>query len=318
MKPDISNPEHFYTFIGKSKINAKEAARSLETSRTVRDNTYAYLTEKKEYIKNTFNIDLDKYESEWVNKVYNKSEDLYNIAKKLLEKYESGEERIVLLQIVKYCVVLKKCYNSRIAFELYTKQKNINYKQYLNYLRDYYYTVHKCVLQGYAYNYAHGTGDLIVSIFKNVNPKTVVDWMATKRNKEKLIKEGVKVYNELEAAWYSARGIKYDGVDYRIFKNLTSIHKITFINSKIIVNKEIDFECTMYAKRDIKHYSEQELASMCDTRDNVYYLPLSLNKKINVLLYRFPEDYVKFIRNESQHEYELGAHNSKNRKRFQS
>lgn len=209
MKPDISNQEHFYTFIGKSKINAKEAARSLETSRTVRDNTYAYLTEKKEYIKNTFNIDLDKYESEWVNKVYNKSEDLYNIAKKLLEKYESGEERIVLLQIVKYCVVLKKCYNSRIAFELYTKQKNINYKQYLNYLRDYYYTVHKCVLQGYAYNYAHGTGDLIVSIFKNVNPKTVVDWMATKRNKEKLIKEGVKVYNELEAAWYSARGIKY-------------------------------------------------------------------------------------------------------------
>ena len=134
MKPDISNQEHFYTFIGKSKINAKEAARSLETSRTVRDNTYAYLTEKKEYIKNTFNIDLDKYESEWVNKVYNKSEDLYNIAKKLLEKYESGEERIVLLQIVKYCVVLKKCYNSRIAFELYTKQKNINYKQYLNYL----------------------------------------------------------------------------------------------------------------------------------------------------------------------------------------
>lgn len=50
---------------------------------------------------------------------------------------------------------------------------------------------------------------------------------------------------------------------------------------------------------------------MCDTRDNIYYLPLSLNKKINVLLYRFPEDYVKFIRNESQHEYELGAHNSK-------
>ena len=41
MKPDISNQEHFYTFIGKSKINAKEAARSLETSRTVRDNTYA-------------------------------------------------------------------------------------------------------------------------------------------------------------------------------------------------------------------------------------------------------------------------------------
>ena len=87
---------------------------------------------------------------------------------------------------------------------------------------------------------------------------------------------------------------------------------------EIIVNKEIDFECTMYAKRDIKHYSEQELANMCDTRDNIYYLPLSLNKKINVLLYRFPEDYVKFIRNESQHEYELGAHNSKNRKRFQS
>ena len=51
MKPDISNQEHFYTFIGKSKIIAKEAARSLETSRTVRDNTYAYLTEKKEYIK---------------------------------------------------------------------------------------------------------------------------------------------------------------------------------------------------------------------------------------------------------------------------
>ena len=74
----------------------------------------------------------------------------------------------------------------------------------------------------------------------------------------------------------------------------------------------------MYAKKDIKHYSEQKLASMCDTRENVYYLPLSLNKKINVLLYRFPEDYVKFIRNESQHEYELGAHNSKNRKRFQS
>lgn len=74
----------------------------------------------------------------------------------------------------------------------------------------------------------------------------------------------------------------------------------------------------MYAKRDIKHYSEQELANMCDTRDNIYYLPLSLNKKINVLLYRFPEDYVKFIRNESQHEYESGAHNSKNRKRFQS
>lgn len=318
MKPDVTNIEHYYTFIGKSKSDAEAAAKSLETSRIIRNDVYNYLLNKKEYIKNTFNINLDDYKTEWGIKFYNEKEELQKVIEKLLHKYKDGEERIVLLQLIKYCAILKKCYNDRIAFELYTKQKNINYHQYLSYLRDYYYTVHKCVLQGYAYAYAGGTGDLVVSIFKNVNPKKVVDWIATQRNKKKLIEQGVKLYNELEAAWYKARGIKYDGVDYRIFKELTHIHKITFINSKIIPNKDIEFECTMYANVKVKNYQEKELADLCETRDNIYYLPIDLKKKLNVLLYKYPQDYVKFIRNESQYEYELGAHNSKNRKRFQS
>lgn len=318
MRPDVSNYEHYYSFIGASKANAIKAAKALEHSRAIRDDVYNFLLDKKDYIKNTFDIDLDKYKSEWIDKMFDTKEELSNVVKNLLNKYDIGEKRIILLQIFKYCVLLKKCYNNKIAFELYTKQKTLTYREYLGYLRDYYYTVHKCILQGYAYEYAGGTGDLIFSIFKNKKPKEVVDYMATKRNKEKLLKEGVKLYDSLEAKWYEARGVKYDGVDYRIFKTLRHINKLNIINSKIILPKDIKFVCTVYVDPSIKHFSEQEIAEKCDTKESIYYLPMDLKKKLNVLLHKYPQDYVKFIRNESQYEYDFGANNSKNRKRFQS
>jgi len=77
MKPDISNQEHFYTFIGKSKINAKEAARSLETSRIVRDNSVMFRHSARVRKVLIWLMFMARLGSETINKVYNKSEDLY-------------------------------------------------------------------------------------------------------------------------------------------------------------------------------------------------------------------------------------------------
>lgn len=318
MKPDINTKDHYYSFISNSVSKLDIYNKSLNTSKKLLLNCYKDIKEKKDYILNEFNINLDDY-IEWTKKEYNKEEKLYKIIRNLIKTCFDVNKRLILLQISKYCFFLSNCrkYKNMITFS--NTCKNLKFREWERYINKYYNTVHKCVLEGYAYSYTNGIGDLIISRWaSSKKPNKVLDFAETNKRKKELLKEGKKLYDEKEALWYKERNIKYDGVDYRVFKTNSHFYKIDIINSKLIPHSRKEFIKTVYLHKNYRNKDYKTIADDCKTKEDIYYSPMNINYKLICLLYKYPNDYLKFIRNEEQCIYKRGAHNSKNRQRFQS
>lgn len=318
MKPDINNKDHYYSFLGNIKKKYSIYEDRLNNANKLLNDTYEYLNEKKVEIFKSFNLDLDCYITEWKNKIYNDKLSLYNKAQSILKTCFNPVKRLLILQICKYCALLDNCrkYNNDLKFAI--ELKNLKYREWERYVCKYYFNVHKCILQGYAYAYSNGIGDILINRWKIDNSnKKCIDFEETNKRKKALLDAGKKLYNKNEAEWYKERGLTYDGIDYRVYKKDNYYYEIVIINTKVIPHTKKEFERTEYVKKELKGLGYKKVADSCKTIEDIYMIPSDIRFKLNALLYKYPNEYLKFIRNEDQDKYKLGTHNSKNRQRFQ-
>ena len=141
--------------------------------------------------------------------------------------------------------------------------------------------------------------------------RTVIDFAATNAKKKELIAKGVKLYDDKEAAWYKARHIPYDGVDYRVYREDDSFYDITFIKSKLFTNNTLEYQRTEYVAAKYRGMSYKSMAdTLCATEEDIYNLQVDIKYKLNILLYKDPSCYLNFIRNAEQCKYKRGAHYS--------
>ena len=132
----------------------------------------------------------------------------------------------------------------------------------------------------------------------------MIDFAETNRRKKILKEQGVKLYNEREAAWYKERNIPYDGVDYRVYLDNKSLYDFTFLESKIFKKKELDYQRTEYVHAKLRGLSYQEMADKyCETFDDIINLNVDIKYKLNILLYKYPHYHFNFIRNNEQSKY---------------
>lgn len=318
MKPDYKLNNYYDMFINEAKLSIKEHKDKYDLSVKLRDNCYEYINLHKDTLKE-IGININEYQSEWVDKKYDDNELLFKEAQKLLKKYEEGPNRVLILQIIKYCSALKYC---RIHFNNFLLAGNnfkLGFKQFKAIVNRYYSTVHKAILEGYAYSYGYGIGDLFIARWKVgelVRPK--IDYMATNKKREQFRKEGKELYDPCKAAWYKARGIKYEVEDYRVYCTNEYIYEFLINNSKLLTNSKQEFNRTEYINSAIRGHTHEEFAEMYKTKEEIFYAPFDMRVKLNVLLINYPNEYLKFIRNVEQCKYKRGAHNSKNRQRLQS
>lgn len=315
MLPDITIKGYYLQFVHNAKIDIVKYKENLDTTYKVRDEVYKYLEDNKVILKDSFNINLDNIKIEWINKEYNSKEYLHNLAIVKLRDTEEHPHRIILLQVSKYCNILRSIYRLNKLIELANRRKDIKFGVYRKYITTYYAKVHKCVLQGMGYKFGYGIGTYIINHWK-LDPKRIknkvhLDYAATNARKKELLKQGIKLYDNKEAAWYAARHIPYNAVDYRIYKENTDWYEFTFIKSEIFKSHNLDYQRTEYVAQKYRGMSYTTMAEqLCKNEEDIYNLQVDIKYKLNILLYKDSTKYLNFIRNASQCKYERGAHNS--------
>lgn len=315
MLPDITIKGYYLQFIHNAKNDITKYKNNLEVTLSIKEQVYKYIEDNKAILNDSFNINLDDIEIEFCQKKYNPKEYLYNIVIKLLRNIDTHPNRIVLLQLAKYCNILRNENKYNKLIELANKRKNIKFGVYRKYVTAYYNKVHKCVLNGMGYKFSYGIGTYIINHWK-LDPKRIknkvhLDYAATNAKKKELIAKGIKLYDDKEAAWYEARHIPYNAVDYRIYKENTDWYEFTFIKSEIFKSNNLEYQRTEYVATKYRGMSYTQMAEeLCHTEEDIYNLQVDIKYKLNILLYKDPTKYLNYVRNAEQCKYKRGAHNS--------
>lgn len=315
MLPDITIKGYYLQFIHNAKNDITKYKNNLEVTLSIKEQVYKYIEDNKAILNNSFNINLDDIEIEFCQKKYNPKEYLYNIVIKLLRNMDIHPNRIVLLQLAKYCNILRNENKYNKLIELANKRKDIKFGVYRKYVTAYYNKVHKCVLNGMGYKFSYGIGTYVINHWK-LDPKRIknkvhLDYAATNAKKKELIAKGIKLYDDKEAAWYEARHIPYNAVDYRIYKENTDWYEFTFIKSEIFKSNNLEYQRTEYVATKYRGMSYTQMAEeLCHTEEDIYNLQVDIKYKLNILLYKDPTKYLNYVRNAEQCKYKRGAHNS--------
>lgn len=315
MLPDITIKGYYLQFIHNAKNDITKYKNNLEVTLSIKEQIYKYIEDNKAILNDSFNINLDDIEIEFCQKKYNPKEYLYNIVIKLLRNIDTHPNRIVLLQLAKYCNILRNENKYNKLIELANKRKDIKFGVYRKYVTAYYNKVHKCVLNGMGYKFSYGIGTYIINHWK-LDPKRIknkvhLDYAATNAKKKELIAKGIKLYDDKEAAWYEARHIPYNAVDYRIYKENTDWYEFTFIKSEIFKSNNLEYQRTEYVATKYRGMSYTQMAEeLCHTEEDIYNLQVDIKYKLNILLYKDPTKYLNYVRNAEQCKYKRGAHNS--------
>lgn len=316
MKPDYNINDYYYMFINQAKQNIPVYKEKYETA-------YAILLDcKNNLVKNVgelydLGIKLLEYPIEWGMTKYNSEELLFKKAHKMLKELDAGPKKVLVLQVVKYCGLLKHCNRHINNYEIAKNTSSLTFKEFKALVNKFYgYGVHKAILDGYAYAYGYGIGDLMISRWTTGKPKMIIDFAATAAKKKELLAAGKELYDARKAAWYQARGIKYEVEDYRVYRQDNFYYEIDIVNSKILHRSKQEFKTTEYIAVPLRGKSQEEVASQCNSREEILNLKVDIKYKLNAMLFKYPTDYLKYIRNAEQDKYKRGAHNSKNRQRL--
>ena len=315
MLPDIKIKDYYLQFIHNAKVDIVKYKDLLKTTLDIKKELYDYLEDNKSILKNSFNIDLNNIKIEWIDKQYNPKLYLYNICIVLLKETINHPNRIILLQLVKYCNILRNEYRYNTLIDIATKRKDLKFSVYQKYVTKYYNAVHKCVLEGMGYKFSYGIGTYVINHWKmepdRMKKKKRIDYAATNIKKKELLEKGVKLYDDKEAAWYAARNIPYNAVDYRVYKTSTDWYEFTFIKSEIFKSNNLEYQRTEYVSTRLRGMSYTDMADkLCNTEEDIYNLPVDIKYKLNIVLYKNPNKYLNYVRNAEQCKYKCGAHNS--------
>lgn len=307
MKIDVKLKNFYLKFIFDAKADIANYKQELIELSLIKQELINYLTKNKLILLNNFNINLDKYEIEWINSSYNPEEKLYKKVYNLLITLGIDINKSALIQLTKYCTILKKEHQYNRSIELAEKRSNLRYTEYNAYVKKYYDTVHKCCLEGFGYRFANGIGTYCINRWRldinNAKFKRKLDFAATTNKKKELLKQGYKLYDAEEAALYAKKGIPYDGVDYRVWIETSHYYDITFIKSKLFTNN-LDYQRTEYVNKDYRGLSYKEIADKyVKNIDDIYKLQVDIKYKLNILLYLYPLKYVNFIRTLNETKY---------------
>ena len=309
MQPNVTIKEYYLNFITNAKVDIYNYNIELQRAIDNKNQLHSTINDNIDKFKELYNIDLNSFTKEWVEKVYNEKETMYNKFIKLINTITEDTDRSDIFQILKYCHALKDEYKYNKLIALANKRKDIKFSEYRRRILEYYTKVHKCVLEGNGYKYGYDLGTYIINYWRVSGTKgkgKKIDFAATNAKKKELLAKGYKLYDEREAIWYKERNIPYNGVDYRVYKDDSHYYEITFINSKFLNPKVLDYQRTEYVINKYRGMSYKEMADqLCQTLDDIYNLQVDIKYKLNILLYKHPTKYLNFIRNASQfkHEY---------------
>lgn len=305
MIPDIDRRSFYLRYISNAEKDAEEYRKQRETAKKMKEELYNYVNKYKDVLKDKYNVDVEKYELEWGKKEYNPGEGLYNKLIRYVSVIENNDpDKAIILQTIKYCNILRNEYNYTRLTELAYKRKNLTFSTYTRALNTFFTRVHKNLLEGNGYEFSYGLGTIVINRWKLLgNAKRKLDYQATRRRKEEILAKGGKLYDKLEAEWYKARNIPYDGEDYRVYMNADVVYDIKFYNTNLCTPRNFEYKPTNYIYSKYKDLTKNQIAELCNTLEDIYTFPCDLRTKLKMLITKYPNKYLNFVRNAEQNKY---------------
>ena len=315
---EIDITDYYKAFIDNANSDIEKYQEERKTNYDLLISTKQYVEKYILYINHQFNINLkENFPISWNKEKYCNDEHLTDIINIEL-KDTVGEDRIILLQLLRYSELLKFIYNCDKKIELANNRSKITPKQYKEYIKKYYMqSVHKTLLDGNAYRFSHGIGDLMINYWKYVNGvrSKIVDWAATKKRKQEILDAGLKLYDKDEAEIYKIRGLKYDGIPYVVYKTNSEYYDIELVNCKSFSKNNIKFKHANYIPSKFRKRSPEDIANEFNSVDEIAVQDLGIRHKLVVSLEKDPTIYLRYIRNVEAVRQKRGSHTTKNSER---
>lgn len=279
----------------------KDIVMQISDLKTSAEELYNSVKNNEEVYKTTYNIDLNKY-FEYKTNTYTNGQFL-KVAKGAFVN-RGGEYEMVsdLYDLYKLAKTQKHIYDFNQDLKLINKVLDLGLYEYANVLKTYYTEVHKkLILEGAGYVFDNNLGWICINRCHLNHPKRPIDYAATKKRKEELIKAGKRIYNKEEADWCKANGLEYEAEDVRVFMNNEYCYEIPLINSKLENGRKYKLEITDYRHSSVRGKTNDDLIEECNGDINkICELPVDLKTKLTLCNKSNKMLYTKFIRNENQ------------------
>ena len=318
---EVDITDYYKAFIDDANSDIQKYQEERKTNYDLLISTREYVEKYILYINHQFKINLkEKFPISWNDKTYCESEHLTDAVNAELTNAIS-DDRIILLQLLRYSEILKFIYICDKKIEFANTRSKITPKQYKEYLIKYYmHGVHKALLDGYAYRFSKGIGDLMINYWKYVDGVRgkIVDWAATNKRKQEIIDAGLKLYDKDEAEIYKIRGLKYDGIPYVVYKDNKEYFDIELLNCKSFSKRNIKFKHANYIPYKFRKRTPEDIANQFNSVEEIAVLDLGIRHKLIVALEKDPTIYLRYIRNVEAVRQKRGSHTTKNSKRAES
>ena len=265
--------------------------------------------------KTVYKINLLDYE-EFINNKYT-TDKFYSDAKDLfINKKDNYKITSNLYRLYKLAKQQKELYTKKHQIDIYEKMLDLTIDEYKTVLETFYNEVtRQLIVEGNGYVFEHPLGWLCINRCKIVQGKRkVLDYKATRENKEKLLSEGKRLWNKEEAEYAAKVGVNYQGVDYRIFKNDEYAYEFALINCKIVKEEKMKFKVTDSHRLMLGGKTDDDIIADCNGDINkICNLRLNPKRKLFICLKANNILYLNFIRNEGQQSVKTPKANRKNR-----
>lgn len=308
VKKSINIPQYYKDFIEENKIKRERARITVDE-----------LTATSAAKRSSIVPDVDKFKYPVIdypefkqNKYINGR--LENAAKGMFEdEREDPEMKHLCFRLVGYAVDLRKIYEETKKIRVYDKLINLSFKEYKRIVKIYYNAVEReLILKGHGYRLEDKLGWFCINRVLNTGIK-VCDFMATKRNKKRLIAEGKQIYNKDDAEYCRARGIEYDAVNATVYKADDVWYEYCLLGSKV-QGRKLCFKAADTRGSSVREHSNEDLLKLTNNDVNkIMDLDVSMKHKLVLCIKADKTLYTKFIRNEEQKKSFYRDHSRKGR-----
>ena len=275
---------------------------------------YSEIMSLADRYKADYKFDFSDYEELMTNSYIDGK--FYNHAKGLfINKKENYKAKSSLYNLYSLARRQKELHDLKHQIDIWERMLDLTIEEYKQILISFYNEVHKkLIIDGCGYVFERPIGWLCINRCKVVQGKRkILDFKATKANKERLIKEGKRLWNKDEANYALKVGVDYDGVDYRVYKDEEYCYEFSLINCKAIPGEKVKFAVTD-SHRSILGKTDDDILKECNNDLNtICNLTINPSRKLYLCLKANNILYLNFIRNEGQQSAHTPKANRKNR-----
>lgn len=253
-------------------------------------------------------INLSKY-PEFINNEYVDGEFLTFAKGAYLNRKNNYKLTSNLFNLVKLAKKQERLYILRKEFDLYDKILSTKFTDYARYVRLFFVEVHKkMILDGCAYHFGQGIGDLIICRVKTTNKRPLIDYQATKKKKAEIIANGGRLYNKEEAKFCEDNGLEYDGQDGRVYLNREYRYELLLAHRHFKDAYDFEYKPQDYISPELRKFTNDTLIEYCNSDLNkICELNVDLKLKLTLCNNVDKTLYTNFIRNETQTSYKYSA-----------